>query len=70
VFFDGSKIFIEGLLRRENGVMDRWKRGESLKAIDELWVSVIVDLFFGGSAWWDSSAQRRRQAGIDAGERG
>ncbi len=30
---------------------DRWKRGESLKAMDE----PFVDLLFGGSAWWDSS---------------
>jgi len=32
------------------------KRGESLKAIGaSFWEAVIVDLFFGGSAWWDSS---------------
>src|SRR5258708_15844078 len=31
------------------------------------WEAVIVDLFFGGSAWWDSSCPAAsRQAGIDA----
>src|SRR6476661_5156959 len=32
------------------------------------WQAVIVDLFFGGSAWWDSSCPAASlQAGIDAG---
>ena len=40
---------------------DRWKRGGSLKAIGRaFWQAIIVDLFFGGSASWDSSARRRR----------
>jgi len=31
------------------------------------WQAVIVDLFFGGSAWWDSSCRAASlQAGIDA----
>src|SRR5467141_2253505 len=31
------------------------------------WQAVIVDLFFGGSAWWDSSCPAASlQAGIDA----
>jgi hypothetical protein len=47
---------------------DRWKRGESLKAIGtSFWQAVLVDLFFGGSAWWDSSCRAASlQAGIDA----
>ena len=47
---------------------DRWKRGESLKADrTSFWQAVIVDLFFGGSAWWDSSCPAASlQAGIDA----
>ena len=47
---------------------DRWKRGESLKAIGRAFGKpVIIDLFFGGSAWWDSScAAASLQAGIDA----
>ena len=43
---------------------DRWKRGESLKAIGR---AVIVDLFFGSTAWWDSSCGAASlQAGVDA----
>src|SRR6266436_3983468 len=31
------------------------------------WQAVIVDLFFGGSAWWDSACRAASlQAGIDA----
>jgi hypothetical protein len=31
------------------------------------WQAIIVDLFFGGSAWWDSSCPAASlQAGIDA----
>src|SRR3979490_1346294 len=31
------------------------------------WQAVIVDLFFGGTAWWDSSCRAASlQAGIDA----
>ena len=47
---------------------DRWKRGESLKAIGRAFGKpVIVDLFFGGSAWWDSSCPAASlEAGIDA----
>src|SRR5437879_13826397 len=31
------------------------------------WQAVIVDLFFGGSAWWDSSCPAASlQAGLDA----
>jgi hypothetical protein len=48
---------------------DRWKRGESLKAGDRtsFWQAVVVDLFFGGSAWWDSYCPAESlQAGIDA----
>ena len=47
---------------------DRWKRGESLKAIGRaFWQAVLVDLFSGGSARWDSScAAASLQVGIDA----
>jgi len=47
---------------------DRWKRGESLKAIGRAFgKAVIVDLFSGGSAWWDSSCGAASlQVGIDA----
>ena len=47
---------------------DRWKRGESPKGDRTgFWQAVIVDLFFGGSAWRDSSCRAASlQAGIDA----
>src|SRR3979490_2140799 len=47
---------------------DRWKRGESLKAIGRAFgKAVIVDLFSGGSVWWDPSCPAASlQAGIDA----
>src|SRR3984957_19149889 len=47
---------------------DRWKRGESLKAIGRaFWQAVLVDLFSGGSAWRDSSCGAASlQAGLDA----
>jgi hypothetical protein len=47
---------------------DRWKRGESLKAIGRAFgKAVIVDLFSGGSVWWDSSCRAASlQVGIDA----
>src|SRR6202790_3492207 len=35
---------------------DRWKRGESLKAIGRAFGKPSSSIyFFGGSAWWDSS---------------
>ena len=46
---------------------DRWKRGESLKAIGRAFGKEIVDLFSGGSAWWDSPrGAASLQVGIDA----
>jgi hypothetical protein len=46
---------------------DRWKRGEAKGDRTRFWQAVIVDLFFGGSAWWDSSCRAAsRRAGIDA----
>jgi hypothetical protein len=46
---------------------DRWKRGESLGDRTSFWEAVIVDLFFGGSAWWDSSCRAASlQVGLDA----
>ena len=44
---------------------DRWKRGESLKAIGRAFGK--PSSFFGGAAWWDSSCPATSlQAGIDA----
>jgi hypothetical protein len=47
---------------------DRWKRGESLKAIGRAFGKPSSSIyFFGGSAWWDSSCPAASlQAGIDA----
>ena len=40
---------------------DRWKSGEFAEGDwTSLWEAVIVDLFFGSSAWWDLSSGRRR----------
>ena len=47
---------------------DRWKRGESLKAIGRAFGKPSSSIYFiGGSAWWDSSCPAASlQAGIDA----
>jgi hypothetical protein len=47
---------------------DRWKRGESLKAIGRAFGKRSSSIyFFGGSAWWDSSCPAASlPAGIDA----
>jgi hypothetical protein len=46
---------------------DRWKRGESLKAIGRAFGKPSSSNYFGGSAWLDSSCPAASlQAGIDA----
>src|ERR1700740_920948 len=46
---------------------DRWKRGESLKAIGRAFGSSHRRSIFGGPAWWDSACPAvSLQAGIDA----
>src|SRR5437763_16754449 len=47
---------------------DRWKRGESLKAIGRAFGKPSSSIyFFGGTAWWDSSCRAASlQAGVDA----
>ena len=47
---------------------DRWKRGESLKAIGRAFGKQSSSIyFFGSSAWWDSSCGAASlQAGVDA----
>ena len=47
---------------------DRWKRGESLKAIGRAFGKQSSSIyFFGGSGWWDSPCPAASlQAGLDA----
>ena len=46
---------------------DRWKREVAEGDWAGFWQAVIVDLFFGGTAWWDSSCPAASlQAGVDA----
>src|SRR5258705_11080448 len=47
------------------GSLEAWRVAEGDRT--SFWQAVIVDLFFGGSAWWDSSCPAASlQAGIDA----
>ena len=65
-----GRRFHRGFTAAENdGVNgDRWKReGVAEGDRTSFWQAVIVDLFSGGSAWWDSSCGAASlQAGIDA----
>ena len=46
---------------------DRWKRGESLKAIGRAFGKQSSSIYFLVSAWWDSSCGAAAlQAGVDA----
>jgi hypothetical protein len=50
---------------KENGVMGSLEAAEGDRT--GFWQAVIVDLFFGGPAWWDSACPAASlQAGIDA----
>src|SRR6266481_3065287 len=68
VWFDGSQISSRVYCGRENGVMgslEARRVAEGDRA--SFWEAVIVDLFFGGSAWWDSSCGAAPlKAGLDA----
>src|SRR6476659_8792147 len=68
VYGDGSKISSRVHCGREDGVMGSLEaRGIAEGDWTSFWQAVIVDLFFGGSAWWDSSCPAASlQAGIDA----
>jgi hypothetical protein len=47
------------------GSLEAWRVAEGDRT--SFWQTVIVDLFFGGSTWWDSSCRAASlQAGIDA----
>jgi hypothetical protein len=61
--------FHRGLTASEKTELwDRWKRGESLKAIGRAFGKQSSSIyFFGGTAWWDSSCRAASlQVGIDA----
>src|ERR1700726_3937625 len=66
--WDGTEISSRFYCGREDGVMgslEAWGVAEGDRT--SFWQAVIVDLFSGGSAWWDSScAAASLQAGIDA----
>src|ERR1700694_3597835 len=66
--WDGTEISSRFYCGREDGVMgslEAWGVAEGDRT--SFWQAVIVDLFSGGSAWWDSScAAAALQAGIDA----
>src|SRR6266404_6784743 len=68
VYGDGSRISSRVYCGREDGAMgslEARRVAEGDRA--SVWQAVIVDLFFGGSAWWDSSCPAAAlQAGIDA----
>jgi len=47
------------------GSLEAWRVAEGDRT--SFWQTVVVDLFFGGSAWWDSTCPAASlQAGIDA----
>src|SRR6202022_3790278 len=66
--WDGTEISSRFYCGREDGVMgslEAWGVAEG--DWTSFWQAVIVDLFSGGSAWWDSScAAASLQVGIDA----
>jgi hypothetical protein len=68
VWFDGSQVSERVYCGREDGVMGSLEARRVAKGDrTRFWQAVIVDLFFGGSAWWDSSCPAASlQAGIDA----
>src|SRR6476620_4568181 len=65
---DGSGISSRVYCGGENGVMGSLEARRVAEGDrTSFWQAVIVDLFFGGSAWWDSSCPAASlQAGIDA----
>src|ERR1700731_1451985 len=66
--WDGTEISSRFYCGREDGVMgslEAWGVAEG--DWTSFWQALIVDLFSGGSAWWDSScAAASLQVGIDA----
>src|SRR5882757_6895942 len=64
----GYKFHIEGLLRQRKRSYGIAGSAESREGDwTSFWQAVIVDLFFGCTAWWDSSCRAASlQAGIDA----
>jgi hypothetical protein len=64
---DWNGDFIEVLQRQRRRSYGIAGSVGNRRRLDELLVSVIVDLFSGGSAWWDSSCGAASlQVGIDA----
>jgi hypothetical protein len=65
---DGAKISQRVYCGREDGVMGSLEaRGVAEGDRTSFWQAIIVDLFSGGTAWWDSSCRAASlQAGIDA----
>ena len=66
--WDGTEISQRVYCGREDGVMGSLEaRGVAKGDRAGFWQAVIVDLFSGGSAWWDSSrGSSSLQVGIDA----
>ena len=66
---DGSEISSWFYHSREDGVMGSLEAGRVAESDrTSVWQAIIVDLFSGGTAWWDSSCRAAAlQAGIDAG---
>src|SRR6476660_5413690 len=66
--WDGTEISQRVYCGREDGVMGSLEaRGVAKGDRAGFWQAVIVDLFSGGSAWWDSSrGSSPLQVGIDA----
>ena len=66
----GDKLRISSRFHcgRENGVMGSLEARRVAEGDwAGFWQAVIVDLFFGGTAWWDSSCPAASlQAGVDA----
>src|SRR5258705_4834853 len=65
---DGAEISSRVYGGREDGVMGSLEaRRVAESDRTSFWQAVVVDLFFGGAAWWDSSCPAAAlQAGIDA----
>src|SRR5664279_2264188 len=68
VYGDGSKISSRVHCGREDGVMGSLEARRVAEGDrTSVWQAVVVDLFPGGTAWWDSScAAAPLKAGIDA----
>src|ERR1700730_18371924 len=66
--WDGTEISSRFYCGGEDGVMESLEARRVAEGDwTSFWQAVIVDLFFGGSAWWDSSCPAAAlQAGIDA----